>query len=302
MAKSFAGFASWRDVLDHVASGAPTYYQAPLDYRPVLVAAEPRSRGRVRVDPLSRDADPFTADHKHLDRFRREVSANPRKRPNPRGGNTRAERKSYIRATAWKDPDRAYELVRETARSDVELVDLYDAVAAIRSALEEEAEQRRRASEEGVYPPHGSTKEELARFRRIGQRTGRVARYNPSQNPRTNPGTERKSTLSTVSSWPGYSAALAATRKFHAADPTKATIIEIDDGKPGVTRKVVAGLGIAPETHYYTKMKGSNKNGYLWVHKNGEQGGKKPYLVLDPETGIVSMVGGTLKVTDWLHR
>jgi len=94
------------------------------------------------VDPLSRDADPFTADHKHLDRFRREVSANPRKRPNPRGGNTRAERKSYIRATAWKDPDRAYELVRETARSDVELVDLYDAVAAIRSALEEEAEQR----------------------------------------------------------------------------------------------------------------------------------------------------------------
>ena len=181
MAKSFAGFASWRDVLDHVASGAPTYYQAPLDYRPVLVAAELRSRGRVRVDPLSRDADPFTADHKHLDRFRREVSANPRKRPNPRGGNTRAERKSYIRATAWKDPDRAYELVRETARSDVELVDLYDAVAAIRSALEEEAEQRRRASEEGVYPPHGSTKEELARFRRIGQRTGRVARYNPSR-------------------------------------------------------------------------------------------------------------------------
>ena len=61
-------------------------------------------------------------------------------------------------------------------------------------------------------------------------------------------------------------------------------------------------MGIAPETHYYTKMKGSNKNGYLWVHKNGEQGGKKPYLVLDPETGIVSMVGGTLKVTDWLHR
>ena len=64
-------FHSWDDVLNHVRTGKPISYQAPMDTRPRSVVATSRGNGRkVRVDPLSRDADAFWADESHLDRFR----------------------------------------------------------------------------------------------------------------------------------------------------------------------------------------------------------------------------------------
>ena len=73
-------FATWAEVLTHVAGGQPIWYQAPLEYAPVRVQAMPyrRQRGvrlqkptKVRVYPPSSDCDPFWADAGHLDRFRR---------------------------------------------------------------------------------------------------------------------------------------------------------------------------------------------------------------------------------------
>jgi hypothetical protein len=71
---NYAPFASWDDVLDHVRIGHPTYYHAPLDYRPAFIQAKVKGR-KVRVTPLSRECDPFTADEGHLDRFRKGVRA-----------------------------------------------------------------------------------------------------------------------------------------------------------------------------------------------------------------------------------
>ncbi len=54
------GFNSWSEVLEYARSGAPLYYHAPLNVRPV------RLGGVIR-----RTSDPFTADKGHLDRFLR---------------------------------------------------------------------------------------------------------------------------------------------------------------------------------------------------------------------------------------
>jgi hypothetical protein len=67
-------FQTWREVLVHVQAGKPVWYQAPMDYRPIPVRAQIRGRAHsvvLRVyPPISQDADPFTADARHLDRFR----------------------------------------------------------------------------------------------------------------------------------------------------------------------------------------------------------------------------------------
>jgi hypothetical protein len=64
-------FATWTELLAHVSSDYSLYYQAPMDYRPVLVSATVRKDGRLRVSPVYSDADPFTADVAHLPRFRK---------------------------------------------------------------------------------------------------------------------------------------------------------------------------------------------------------------------------------------
>ena len=70
----FVAFDTWAAVLEHVRSGAAVYYHPPLNFRPVVVKAFVRPGGKdLRVTPYDRDADPFTADEKHLDRFRRRV-------------------------------------------------------------------------------------------------------------------------------------------------------------------------------------------------------------------------------------
>jgi len=74
----FCGFETWTDVLTYARRGELLYYHAPLDIEPVrLWTFEVRPR-TIRIWPpgsegrgRTRTADPFTADHHHLDRFRR---------------------------------------------------------------------------------------------------------------------------------------------------------------------------------------------------------------------------------------
>lgn len=67
----FETFKTWAELLDHIRNGEPVYYHAPMDYRPVRVAAYIRRGGKIRVIPPTSDADPFMADRSHLDRFKR---------------------------------------------------------------------------------------------------------------------------------------------------------------------------------------------------------------------------------------
>jgi hypothetical protein len=72
---TYEAFQSWPQLLDHINAGLPLWYQAPLDVRPAAVTAKVRKDGRLRVYPhWSSDADPFTADQAHLERFRRNAS------------------------------------------------------------------------------------------------------------------------------------------------------------------------------------------------------------------------------------
>lgn len=64
-------FRDWAQLIDHIAAGYPLWYQAPMDYRPAQVSVVVRKDGKLRVSSIYTDADPFTADQGHLDRFRR---------------------------------------------------------------------------------------------------------------------------------------------------------------------------------------------------------------------------------------
>lgn len=84
---NLAGFNTWHDVLAWARAGKPLYYHAPLNVSPVRLWPGVPVRGSafytvrprtIRITPADahgrgkeRMADPFTADAKHLDRFRR---------------------------------------------------------------------------------------------------------------------------------------------------------------------------------------------------------------------------------------
>lgn len=71
-------FDSWSDVLEAAASGEQLYYLAPLDRHPSAVAVvKIFKNGKLRIDPLSNQADRFTADSGHLARFKRRESDPP---------------------------------------------------------------------------------------------------------------------------------------------------------------------------------------------------------------------------------
>lgn len=75
MDRKFDSFDTWDEVLTHVESGARTYYQAPLDYRPIPITAKVRRHSKKVwiIAPPSSDYDAFYADAAHLDRFRKEA-------------------------------------------------------------------------------------------------------------------------------------------------------------------------------------------------------------------------------------
>jgi hypothetical protein len=78
---TYREFSTWNEVLSAAAAGEQLWYHAPLDRSPKYVqVVKVFKNGSIRIDPLSRDADKFTADAGHLSRFRYRV-AEPRSNP-----------------------------------------------------------------------------------------------------------------------------------------------------------------------------------------------------------------------------
>lgn len=64
-------FSSWDQVLAHARAGLPLWYHAPMDLHARRIRiVRVFKNGKIRIDPMSSDADNFTADAGHLDRFR----------------------------------------------------------------------------------------------------------------------------------------------------------------------------------------------------------------------------------------
>ncbi len=69
---SFTNYSEWHDVLEDARAGKMLYYQAPMDTYPHAVSVvKVYKNGSVRIDPLSNQADKFTANYQHLLRFRK---------------------------------------------------------------------------------------------------------------------------------------------------------------------------------------------------------------------------------------
>jgi len=74
METGFERFATWADVIDAARRGEMLWYQAPLDPRPRYIGiVKVFKNDKIRIDPLSPDADNFNADAGHLARFRKKV-------------------------------------------------------------------------------------------------------------------------------------------------------------------------------------------------------------------------------------
>lgn len=71
---NFATFSTWDEVLAAARRGEQLWYQAPMNRSPHYVAVvKIYKNGKIRFDPLSNQADNFTADAGHLLRFRKRV-------------------------------------------------------------------------------------------------------------------------------------------------------------------------------------------------------------------------------------
>lgn len=91
----FEPFNSWADVLLFASNGGHLWYQAPMDTRPRSVrVVRVYKNGTIRLDPMSRDADPFTADKGHLSRMRRRAGD---RKENPSANKKRAAKKTNKR-------------------------------------------------------------------------------------------------------------------------------------------------------------------------------------------------------------
>ncbi len=82
MTVNLVPFVSWSAFLAYLAGDGRAdqtprwvWYRAPLDARARMVRIlKVYKNGKVRIDPCSADADAFTADAGHLDRFARKVA------------------------------------------------------------------------------------------------------------------------------------------------------------------------------------------------------------------------------------
>jgi len=64
------GYRSWDHFLSSVCAGCLVYYHAPFDASAHIVRIERIFKnGKVRIDPMTNQADKFTADVGHLSRF-----------------------------------------------------------------------------------------------------------------------------------------------------------------------------------------------------------------------------------------
>ena len=62
-------FATWQEVLDYAKARNGLWYKAPMDLRATFVGVRRITKNRkMRLDPLSLDADAFWANESHLSR------------------------------------------------------------------------------------------------------------------------------------------------------------------------------------------------------------------------------------------
>ena len=71
---------------------------------------------------------------------------------------------------------------------------------------------------------------------------------------------------------------------WHGEQAQHALHWQVDDGKPGVTRKLVVAQGVVPKALYQVPWDGSSKGTSLWEHEFVE--GKEPIRAIDPETNV----------------
>lgn len=77
LARKYAPIDTWAEILRMAHAGTFLWYHAPLDLYPAAVnVVRVFKNGKIRVKPVSGDADPFTADEGHLNRFRRRRNPN----------------------------------------------------------------------------------------------------------------------------------------------------------------------------------------------------------------------------------
>ena len=119
---------------------------------------------------------------------------------------------------------------------------------------------------------------------------------------------------------------LARFAEFHqGGQATKADVIEIDDGKPGVTEQVLVEMGKADltidtvedeqgrEVHIKpmkfgvgyrvpSRADSPEKKGRQYIHDFREDGGQPPCVAFDVETGIMQYPDGSYEIQDWIHR
>lgn len=76
MAQNLVRFDTWEQVLEAARNGVQLWYEAPMDAAQAYPAHQVQvvrvyKNGKLRVDPLSNQADTFTCDAGHLYRFRK---------------------------------------------------------------------------------------------------------------------------------------------------------------------------------------------------------------------------------------
>jgi len=123
---------------------------------------------------------------------------------------------------------------------------------------------------------------------------------------------------------PGLDKAIARYEEFHQAKPTRVRIFEYEDGNDIEDVRVCFRMGKAHVkidtvedtdgnevrikpleigmVYSVDKKSGGNKAGIQWVHTHKEEGGVPPIHVVDIDTGIVSQLGGSYEVRDWVRQ
>jgi len=95
-------FDSWSDVVAAATRGDRLWYAAPLDARAREVRVKRVYKsGKLRIDPVSNDADAFTADAGHLSRFRRPSTPKPAPAPGPVPDSIEFDADEISAASAW---------------------------------------------------------------------------------------------------------------------------------------------------------------------------------------------------------
>jgi plasmid maintenance system antidote protein VapI len=138
-----------------------------------------------------------------------------------------------------------------------------------------------------------------------------IAAMNPSSMPRQRnrdhrwrkPPNVEEISLDDAADYPGYDRALKAHRRFHGTDPGRAMLVRVpqkgrkQDELAGGTVHVM--LGEREQTPYMVPWDESKKAGVRWYHDHPED--TRPMILLNPETGLTTDVGGTYMVDDWFY-